>query len=178
MSSIIGKVSNIDGKFYAKGTDSPLRDISQGDEIYDGESVIGSADNVPKNNITVSLNDGSNISIGGNSKQLFDSSLSSEVFTKEETVTVKDSIQALLEEYGDIKPESIETAAEEENTEESSENIDVNFAQTNNAATDIDAKITKVFQSESSEDIKGLGDDVVMQKIGMLQKKIMYIRKM
>ncbi|MDX9799085.1 MAG: hypothetical protein RBT05_09535, partial [Bacteroidales bacterium] len=103
METVIGKIAGVEGIFYIKGLDGSLRKALQNDPIYNGEIVIGDANNIPTESVTVSIADGSEIFVLGKEKQLFDSSLLNREFSNEDTVTGKDSIQALLEKNGDIE---------------------------------------------------------------------------
>jgi hypothetical protein len=58
MSNVIGKIESIDGKFYAKAEDGSLREISKGDEIYEGEVVVGDSANKAIDSVIISMNDG------------------------------------------------------------------------------------------------------------------------
>ncbi len=150
MSVSVGKVVVLEGVFQAKGLDGSTRQISKGDTIYEGEIVIGSQSNNPSDNIVVSMKDGSDIVVLGQEKQLFDASLSVEEFAKEETVTNKDSILAMLEANGDIENiDDLETAAGEVATAESTEGGEAAFAQANNASTDISADLRdRIFEDQ------------------------------
>src|SRR3990167_8568584 len=159
MSVSIGKIVGIEGVFHVKGVDGSVRKISDGDTIYEGEIVIGNQGNNPSDNIVVSMKDGSDIIVLGHEKQLFDASLSAQEFAKEETVTQKDSIQAILEANGDIENiGDLETAAGEGITIQSTEGGEANFASANNASTDINAELRqRAFEDErfeSSEDVR------------------------
>ena len=76
MSKVIGEVTGLEGKFYVKGADGSLKELSDGDKIHEGETVVGGNDNTLTDSVTVSLNDGSEIFVSGDESQLFDSSLS------------------------------------------------------------------------------------------------------
>ena len=159
MSVSIGKIVGIEGVFHVKGVDGSVRKILDGDTIYEGEIVIGNQGNNPSDNIVVSMKDGSDIIVLGHEKQLFDASLSAQEFAKEETVTQKDSIQAILEANGDIENiGDLETAAGEGITIQSTEGGEANFASANNASTDINAELRqRAFEDErfeSSEDVR------------------------
>ena len=98
MSTTIGNITSIEGKFYAESADGSVRELSVGDDIYEGEVVVGDKNNNAVDNVLVSLDDGSEISLIGDETQLFDLSLFSDDFAADETTTENDSIQALLDE--------------------------------------------------------------------------------
>ena len=150
MSAIIGKIASIEGTFYVKGLDGSLREVSEGYEILEGESIVGDKSNSSADNIIVSITDGTDIVIVGDDKQLFDSSLSAQEFAQEDTVTEKDSIQSMLEESGDIENiEDLETAAGEEGAAKSTEGGEAVFTDVNNASADINADLRqRAFEEE------------------------------
>ncbi|MBU1659684.1 hypothetical protein KKG72_11645, partial [bacterium] len=155
MSAIIGKIVSTDGEFYAKGIDGSLRRISNGDEIYEGETIVGAKGNSSTDSIIVSMNDGTDIVILGDETQLFDSSLTEKEFAENETVTHNESIQAMLRENGDLDDtiDELETAAgEDSGVVESTDGGEAHFAQANNASTDINAELrTRIFDTTAYE---------------------------
>ncbi|HEY9204170.1 MAG TPA: Ig-like domain-containing protein [Sulfurimonas sp.] len=153
METVIGKIAGVEGIFYIKGLDGSLRKALQNDPIYNGEIVIGDANNIPTESVTVSIADGSEIVLLGKEKQLFDSSLLNREFSNEDTVTGKDSIQALLEKNGDIDNiEDLETAAGEEESVDSTDGVDSVFLDPNGAITDVNADLRDVaFAEETTE---------------------------
>ena len=102
MSEITVTVASIDGKFYAKGVDGSLREITKGDKIYEGETIVGDKTNTQINSVIVSMSNGVDIVILGNESQLFDASLFERPFSEDETVTHKESIMAMLEDSAEI----------------------------------------------------------------------------
>ncbi|MCW8895394.1 MAG: cell shape-determining protein MreD, partial [Sulfurimonas sp.] len=153
MSTIIGKIASMDGTFYVKGSDGSLREVSEGYEVLKGETIVGDKGNNPSATVVISMSDGSELILPSQDKQLFDSSLSSEEFALEETVTQNDSIQNILQEYGDIdNAQELETAAGEGAGVESTEGGEAVFAKASNASTDINAALNpESFTSEEPE---------------------------
>jgi len=140
MSALIGKISSIDGKFYAKSVDGSLREINSGSEIYVGESIVGDKANFPEQNVVVHMEkDFGDIIILGKQTQLFDASLASEGFDVAEVVTTGESIQDAIASILDENLDDIDTAAGEESAISSSEGGEANFASFNNASIDIQA---------------------------------------
>ncbi len=145
MSTIIGKIASIDGKFYAKSSDGTLRELSNGDSIYEGEIIFGDKNNASIDSIIIGMDKGMDIVMLGDETQLFDSSLSKIEFTEDETVTYTDSIQAMLENNGDNidNVDKLETAAGEDTTTiESTDAVETVFLTSNNASTDIITEIS------------------------------------
>ena len=97
MSSIIGKVSSLDGEFYVRDSDGSLREVSQGDEIYEGEVIVGSSNNSSINSIIVTLDNGTDIITLADESQLFDGSLFDEAFSENDTVSSVESIEAMFD---------------------------------------------------------------------------------
>ena len=87
MSSVIGKIASLDGEFYVKSSDGSLREVSQGDEIFEGEVVVGSNNNSSINSIIVTLDNGTDIITLGSDSQLFDASLYDTEFSTDDTVS-------------------------------------------------------------------------------------------
>ena len=140
MSALIGKISSIDGKFYAKSVDGSLREINSGSEIYVGESIVGDKANFPEQNVVVHMEkDFGDIIILGKQTQLFDASLASEGFDAAEVVTTGESIQDAIASIFGENLDDIDTAAGEESAISSSEGGEANFASFNNASIDIQA---------------------------------------
>jgi len=144
MLSAIGKIESISGKFYIKSEDGSLREISKGDEIYEGETIIGDSSNNTIDSAIVSMVDSyGDIIVLGTQEQLFDSSLASEEFSQNDTVTNKESIQAILDDIDNTQDvDELETAAGEEGGAESSEGGKAIFAEANAAAADINSKLS------------------------------------
>ncbi|SMP86267.1 hypothetical protein SAMN06313486_10236 [Epsilonproteobacteria bacterium SCGC AD-308-P11] len=143
MSKVIGTITGLEGTFQVKDAQGNLHEVSNGDKIHEGETVIGDKENALTDGITVSMNDGSEIFINGTDSQLFDASLSQEAFAAEETVTQADSLVALLQENGDVETnagDDIETAAGE-GTALSTEGVPANFAAANGGIVDINADL-------------------------------------
>ncbi|MDO8453181.1 MAG: cell shape-determining protein MreD, partial [Sulfurimonas sp.] len=148
MSAVIGKVTGLEGKFFAKDSDGNLRELSNGDNIHEGEVVIGANGNQLMDSITVAMQDGSNTVVYGNETQAFDASLAKEEFSADETVSDPDSLQAILED--DIvginennleNLNNLETAAGQEAAVQSTEGGTANFAELHNASQDVEADL-------------------------------------
>ncbi|MBU1927505.1 hypothetical protein KKG77_00740, partial [bacterium] len=146
MAAVIGKIASIDGVFYAKGADGSLRELSQNDEIYEGEIIIGDKSNGALNSVIVTMVSGEDIVLLGAETQLFDGSLAEKEFATEETVTNSESIEALIDDNtGTENVDELETAAGEEALgAESTEDVRANFAQINDEIIDINAEIKDV----------------------------------
>ena len=156
MSTTIGKITNIDGgKFYVKQEDGSLREVSEGYEIQEGELIVGADTNSAIDSVIVSLADGSDIIMLGEQEQLFDAMISEAGFAEPEVVTKNDSVQELIEKYGDeIDVDEIETAAGEEAAAESSAGGEAEFAVFNEASTDIQADTRRAaFNNNADEEV-------------------------
>ena len=138
MSGVIGKVVSIEGKFFAKDQNGNIRELSKGDNIFEGETVIGDVNNNDANNIIVNLEDGSDIQVFANESQVFDAFLSKTLFTEDETVTDTQSINTIT------SLEDIDTASGEEKLQTSNEISSEGFAKIENEIVDITAKTRDV----------------------------------
>ncbi|MCD4667217.1 MAG: hypothetical protein K8R44_01255, partial [Sulfurimonas sp.] len=149
MSEVIGKISSLDGKFYVKLSDGSFNEISHGDEIYEGDIVVGDKNNISIDSIRIDLDNGSNVIVYGSETQLFDSSLYSEEFAENETVSDSESIEAMFnsenteaivdEDVEDI--DEVETEAGEESGSESTEGGEAQFATMSGGIVDINADL-------------------------------------
>ncbi|MFA7611013.1 MAG: cell shape-determining protein MreD, partial [Sulfurimonas sp.] len=168
MPSIIGKIISFEGTFNTKGVDGSIRQALLGDNIYEGEVLIGDKNNTPLNNIEISMADGSTIIIRGQEKQLFDVSLTAQEFSKEETITQKDSIEAMLEASGDLEEiQELETAAGEEAVTESLGTAEATFAELNNASVNVSADLRdRIFLEEHTENIEDFTREDIRRALG------------
>ncbi len=158
MAEIIGNIDSLGGKFYARAEDGSLRELSQGDAIYQGEIVIGDNLNQSIDRIIVAMNDGYNIVLRANQSQAFDATLYENEFAENETVTETNTILSMLEESGDLTQEDIEeieTAAGEEGGAESTEGGPAVFAQSNGAFTDVNANVRDANMAGSEQGTAG-----------------------
>ncbi|MEA2091285.1 MAG: Ig-like domain-containing protein, partial [Campylobacterota bacterium] len=171
MSSAIGKIVSLHGKFYAKSEDGSLRVISKGDEIYEGETIIGDSGNKSIDSVIVSMEDGTDIVVLGNESQLFDASLSQVEFSEEETVTHSESIETMLADSGDLDDvEDIETAAGEASGVESSEGGEAEFSVHNEQLVDVNATLRDVEfknnpESKGSDQEENIYADLVVDSL-------------
>ncbi|MCW8838722.1 MAG: cell shape-determining protein MreD, partial [Thiovulaceae bacterium] len=171
MSTVIGKITNIDGgKFYIKSEDGSLREVTQGYEILEGESIVGADSNSGIDSVIISLADGSDVVVIGNQEQLFDAMLTQPGFAEPEVVTKNEAIKDLVEEYGEeLDIDDIETAAGEEEAVESSGGGEADFADFNGAATDVKAGLRNTkfdgedeIGAEQKEDEKDKNEEVAV----------------
>ncbi len=162
MSSVIGTVASIDGKFYAKAQDGSLREVSHGDAIYEGEVVLGDKNNGAIDSVIVTLDNGTDIVILGSEAQLFDASLFDVEFAENETVSESESIEKMFSELNsnvdaeqtandDI--DDVEDIDTESGTQEvtSTEGGEARFAQTTGSSVDINAEVRGEDESDNYE---------------------------
>jgi len=181
MASVIGKIESLDGKFYIKEKDGSLRELERGDEIHEGEIVVGSDGNSPTNSAVVLLDDGTSIIISGNEKQLFDSSLVKEAFEESETVTDEKSIESLFDntslfsqdDQADDNSDELETAAGAENLN-SGEFLESSFAEFDlkDAEVHADVKETEVVVHDSSDVAEVVADVVDEAYLSYLEESL------
>ncbi|WP_297431034.1 cadherin-like domain-containing protein [Sulfurimonas sp.] len=149
MANQIAVVRDISGKFYAKEPDGSLRELSEGDKIYEGEIVVGANGNSDLDSLILTMNDGTDLVVLGNEKQLFDSSLSNVEFSSDETVTDTHSLQDLISDSNNPNnvnddADAMQTAAGVAATDSSDGDLASNFKtidvavdnNTNNSITD------------------------------------------
>ncbi|MCD6173724.1 MAG: Ig-like domain-containing protein, partial [Sulfurimonas sp.] len=154
MSEVIGKISSLDGKFYVKLSDGSFNEISHGDEIYEGDIVVGDKNNIAIDSIRIDLDNGSNVIVYGSETQLFDSSLYSEEFAENETVSDSESIEAIFnsentEAIVEEDIDDVETEAGEESGSESTEGGEAQFATVNGGIVDINADLRELVSTDS-----------------------------
>ncbi|MGE0738107.1 hypothetical protein, partial [Sulfurimonas sp.] len=158
MLSIVGKVKSVNGLFNVKSSDGSERKVTVGENVYEQEMIAGEQKNSPKDSLVLLLNDGSELVVLGNTKQLLDSSLLAEAFTKEETVTQKDSFLTLLEANNNIENvEDLETAAGETVVTQSTESPEAVFLATNYTLSNIN---TDLYERSFQDDLSDFGIDI------------------
>jgi len=91
MATAIATVTNLIGNI-----DGSIRELSNGDKIHEGESVVGDRGNSSAAQLTASMNDGSDIFVNARESQLFDASLSKEDFATDDVVIQSDDFATLL----------------------------------------------------------------------------------
>ena len=131
MAEVIATVESLEGTFYVKESDGSLREIKVGDKIYEGEVVVGSQNNNLQDKLILVMQDGSEMILLGDDKQLFDASLNNQEFATNETVINEDSITSIVDEIVNTPTpqtniENTDTAAGEK-PESSSETSEVSF---------------------------------------------------
>ena len=131
MAGVIGKVISIDGTFFAKDADGNMRELSKGDKIFEGETIIGAENNNQIDSIIVNLQDGSDIIVLGTDSQLFDAFLSKKDFDEDETISEPDAITSITSTPSEeFNPDDIDTAAGKEDIiSESADVSSVKFAE-------------------------------------------------
>ncbi|SMP86051.1 hypothetical protein SAMN06313540_10216 [Epsilonproteobacteria bacterium SCGC AD-308-E02] len=156
MATVIATVTNLVGRFYIKGPDGSIHELSNGDKIHEGETVVGDRGNTVTAQLTASLNGGSDILVKAKESQLFDASLSTEKFTLDETVSQDNAFAGLRNDGDDTQEKAddeVETAAGEAGTQfvrSSDASGKSNFAVGNNGIVDIEAQTRNVPVSSSS----------------------------
>jgi len=152
MENVIGLIGDIDGVFYALSNTGEKREIQSGDELYAGESVVGSESNVESDSVIVTLlSDDSPIVIVGNSTESFSNLTTPEIQVAQVEDSKVEVIASILGETENM--DEIDTAAGEGGSgPESSEGGEANFAVSNNASVDVEASNSvegsTIFQSE------------------------------
>nr|WP_321266134.1 cadherin-like domain-containing protein [uncultured Sulfurimonas sp.] len=150
--SIIGKVTEIDGKFYAVSVDGYQRELRSGDDVFDGEKILGDVNNRPYESAVINFNNGKNsiVVLGDSEERMNFLQNFSEEPTQEIAEQPKDEIASLLEEE-DV--EDLETAAGEEGSPsaESTEGGPANFAEANGGITDINADLRDIEFNDTQE---------------------------
>ncbi len=92
----IGKVQNISGRFFAKDLNGNIRELKEGDTIYENELIYGDKNNASSDKIIVGLIDTDLIKISADEMQLLDSSLVEVAYGDEEMIFVDENLEALL----------------------------------------------------------------------------------
>ncbi len=146
MAAMIGTIDSVEGKFYLKGKDGSLRELSVGDTIHEGDVIVGDKNNSSIDNIIVATIDGNDILVMGDKSQLFDLSLLQEEFSDSDSITQKESVSEMIAQIeGADNAQELDTAAGEEGSAvESTEGGEAEFAQMSNASVDIVAQLRDV----------------------------------
>ncbi|MEA3372094.1 MAG: hypothetical protein U9Q62_00245, partial [Campylobacterota bacterium] len=141
MAAIIGNVTELDGTFFAKSSDGSSRELKLGDPVYEGETVVGSPDNLSGHKIIVSLDAvESEILIAGTDSQLFDQSLQPVPFSEMDVQGDPDTIAAMVDASEHI--DEIETAAGEEAVSTTStEDVTGDFQEKIDNRTNVEAEL-------------------------------------
>jgi hypothetical protein len=149
MAQVIASISSVNGIFYVKHPDGSRVELHEGDKIYEGDIVIGEDSNNPMSNIIISLQDGSEMILLAGDEQLFDASLTQEIFSVDETVTAISAVSTLAEIgniseiTSDISTDEIETSVNDiESRTHSSDTGDGNFQQIDIQDIKIDTKLS------------------------------------
>ena len=71
MSNIIGKIRDLDGKFYATSQNGEKRELKDGDTIFEKEIVSGDQNNAPYESAIVTLDNNGDLVILGNNTENF-----------------------------------------------------------------------------------------------------------
>ena len=176
MAAVIGKIESLDGKFYAKGADGSLRVLSKGDEIFEGEVVIGDKSNSSIDSIIVSTVDGTDVVLLGSNEQLFDASLSSEPFSQDEVVNNSDGITNIINKYGnDVNIDDLETAAGADGASvvESTDDIKADFHNMNNNFLNISASLRDAHIPQTPFDLNDKIDNgLILSQYNELAKDV------
>ena len=115
MSSVVGTIASVDGKFYIQDSQGNIREVSIGDEIYVGEVVVGDKGNGSMDSVAVTLENGNNLALFGDEKQLFDTSLFDTEFAENETVSESESIESMFSDFeSDLDAENEDMGDEED----------------------------------------------------------------
>ena len=61
MSKVIGTITGLEGTFEVKDAQGNLHEVSNGDKIHEGETIVGDKENSLTDGIVVSMKDGSEI---------------------------------------------------------------------------------------------------------------------
>ena len=156
MSQVIATVSSMNGSFYVKKPDGSLVELRVGDEIHEGDLVIGASSNNAFSNLIVSMQDGSEIILVSNEEQLFDASLLNHEFATSETVTNSESISMLFndEDVNNLvvdnteNPDTIETATGESTSSDISDSdLNLDFQEINLDNTQVQADLRELNQT-------------------------------
>ena len=157
MSQVVATVSSVDGIFYIKDSDGSMIKLSVGDEIHEGDLIIGADGNSADKSMTLSMLDGADIVMNANEKQLFDASLLNEAFSVDETVSSTDNVMDLFNDTfanesssdnDNIDSDDIETAAGEENSSSSDASYHSDFESIDTDALNIGINATLRDNSE------------------------------
>ncbi len=142
MADIIGKIEGLEGSFFAKDSQGNLRKLQNGDEVYEGETIIPDTNNVPSAILSIIPVDGTPpLKIDSTQEQILDKTLLNEGLNNEELAFNPDDIQdSLLLNNQNSQDEEPQTAQ---------------FAQLDGAKTDVNSDLRKKeFDNTQKEPLK------------------------
>ncbi|MEN4053484.1 hypothetical protein MNY27_06780, partial [Sulfurimonas sp. NWX79] len=159
MAQVVATVSSLNGTFYIKQKDGSMVELSVGDKIHEGDLVVGADSNTSFSNISISMQDGTNIIMVANEEQLFDASLLNEMFSSDETVTESETIATLvddnlldIDDSKKIETDNIETTADDGiNPSDSSYTPDFQEIDTNALNVDINTQLRDVQLNDANK---------------------------
>ena len=184
MSSVIGTIASVDGKFHVKDSQGNIREVSVGDEIHVGEVVLGDKNNGSIESVVITLDNGNDLVLFGQEKQLFDTSLFDDAFAENETVSESESIDQMFSDFEsdlDAQDEDtineedideIDTEAGEEESTQTTEGGQAKFAQSTGDSVDINADLSEKsfadrFDEEKAKDTNDEDDEFKLGNFGV-----------
>jgi hypothetical protein len=137
MANVVGKVDDLQGKFYVKDPEGNLKELKNGDLVHEGETIVPDTTNVPTATVSIKPTDGAApLKINSTQEQMLDKTLLNEGLNNEELAFNDESIQNAL--------------ALNDPTKE--ENDTAEFAQLDGAQTDVNSDLRKKeFDSDKKE---------------------------
>jgi hypothetical protein len=102
MSTIIGYVKNIDGKYFAKDANGKIRGLKEGDPVYQNDIVFGGETNAGDSTIEIAFWDGGKqLILAGNDPLNVDTALLRTVFLSEEPKLYAHEVMGEIESIND-----------------------------------------------------------------------------
>ena len=97
MTEAIGKIEGLEGKFFVKDSQGNIRELKNGDEVYEGETIIPDGNNTPSATISIASNDGTKpLLLTSENEQFLDKTLLNEALDNEELAFNPESINEIL----------------------------------------------------------------------------------
>lgn len=103
MATIAGKVQSLSGgKFFVKDEQGNIKELIQGDTIYENDTVYGDSGNKATAKIEILLADNDVIVLNQGQKQLIDASLIETAFGVEELFFTREALEQIVDEHNAI----------------------------------------------------------------------------
>jgi VCBS repeat-containing protein len=143
MADVIGKVEGLEGKFFVQDSQGNTRELKNGDEVYEGETIVPDTNNAPSASASIVPADGTPpLKIDSTKQQMLDKTLLNEGLNNEDLAFNPEAVQDALV-LNNQNPDN-----EEEQTAQ--------FAQLDGAQTDVNSDLRqKEFNGDQKEPTDG-----------------------
>ncbi|MCD4757792.1 MAG: cadherin-like domain-containing protein [Arcobacteraceae bacterium] len=97
MADVIGKVEGLEGKFFVKDPQGNIRELQNGDEVYEGDTIVPDTNNPTTATVTIAPNNGTPpLKINSAQEQMLDKTLLNEGLNNQELAFNPETVQDAL----------------------------------------------------------------------------------